>query len=107
MTNKEIQALKPQAYRNADNKDFRLMHELFCREMINSCLVYGEMYYFYQNGTWGRYAQDYLKELGEATVLRLIDEQRNDFEKAEIRPYVYTDFEGVTYSSILWADDRL
>lgn len=107
MTNKEIEAAKdklPPLFINGTLCEFtpeqeRLRKELSCREMINSCLCYNE------NFMNSRYSKSYVDELGEKRVAELFAEQKADFEKATVRSDVYTDGEGVSYNSIIWADE--
>lgn len=83
--------------------------ELSCRDMINSCLVHGTAGYDFYNpttGEFGRYAEDHVKSLGKETVIRLFNEQSEDFSKATVKHDVYTDGEGVTYNSCVWEDEQ-
>ena len=78
----------------------KLLHrELDCREMINSCLIYGSKFLETQ------YSEPYIEELGEKRVLELYNEQKADFDKAFVFHNVYTDSEGCTYNSIKWEDE--
>jgi hypothetical protein len=79
----------------------QLKNELWCREMINSILCYDGP----RNIMSNRYLYDYIKKLGIDTVQRLCDEQIEDFNKAVVRRNVCTDSEGVSYNSIIWADE--
>lgn len=100
----------PHWYKNALTPEQERQHkELSCREMINSCLIYGEARYgFYDPKTqqFGQYAEGYVKSLGEETVVRLYHEQAEDFSKAVVRHGVYTDHEGCTYNSCIWGDEE-
>lgn len=112
MTGKQIEAAKqtlPGLSGKHTPQQSRLRKELGCREMINSCLVYGSASYdFYDPATkrFGPYAERYVKALGEETVVRLYDEQAEDFAKAIVRHGVYTDHEGCSYNSCIWADEQ-
>lgn len=101
------------------------MKELDARSMINSVLIYG-----YKTGSkevWDyesqklvsvvehilkhnryvrdyAYNQDYYNFLGEARTMRLIEEQVNDFAKAEVGFAGY-DSEGVSYNYCRWGDE--
>lgn len=112
MTDKQLQSLKKQlppiSHWDKWTPQQRTMErEIWCREMINSCLIYGNGKGFYNpsTGEFGHYAQMYLKDLGEKRVLELWTEQVKDFSEATVMHNVYTDFEGCTYNSIKWADD--
>lgn len=82
--------------------------ELSCRNMINSCLIYGSArfgFYDPKTGQFGHYAKDYIKKLGEETVVRLYNEQAGDFSKAIVKYGVHTDSEGCTYNTCIWGDE--
>lgn len=112
MTGKQIEAAKqtlPRLLEKHTPQQSRLREELACREMINSCLIYGSARYdFYDPTTkqFGQYAERYVKALGEETAVRLYNEQAEDFAKAIVRHGVYTDEEGCTYNSCIWADEQ-
>lgn len=81
----------------------QLYSELSCRDMINSILCY--------NGPAGlkgnRYLQSYIDELGEAIVSKLCEEQIKDFRMAVVLKNVHIDNEGVSYNSVIWADEMV
>ena len=111
MTQKEIDAVRatlPSIMMPRTPEQQRLIDELDCRDMINSCLIYGQGYDFYntRTGNFGQYAMRYIKYLGVETVKRLWDEQCADFAKAIVRRNVYQDSEGCTYNSCIWADEQ-
>lgn len=112
MTDKQIEASKKQLplhFKDMTVEQRREYEELSCREMINSCLVYGEARYnFYDpnTGEFGIYAQNYIKSLGEDTVVKLFNEQSADFAKAIVKKNVHQDSEGVTYNSVIWEDEQ-
>lgn len=110
MTDKQIKqayATIPQ-YPERNEEQQKLYDELSCRDMINSCLVYGESYNFYkpETGEFGMYAQRHIKTLGINTVIRLYNEQCEDFAKAIVKKNVHQDSEGVTYNSVIWEDEQ-
>lgn len=111
MTGKQIEAARKAlsgSFSNMTPKQRQQYDELSCREMINSCLVYGEGYDFYDSnsGKFGPAAERHVKQLGEKTALRLFKEQVDDFSKAIVHYGVFTDDEGCTYNSCTWADER-
>ena len=53
-----------------------------------------------------RYLKSYIDELGIETVERLVNEQVEDFEKATVLKDVHVDYEGLSYNSIIWADEK-
>lgn len=82
--------------------------ELACREMINSCLAYGSIRDFWRVNYRGHsYADSYVRRLGKEKVVELAEEQESDFAKATVLHDVYTDSEGVTYNSVIWADEHM
>jgi hypothetical protein len=93
-------------------EDKRTFKELSCRDMINSCLIYGSdpfrkiNKWWYGHGYCERsYMSDYEDELGEERVKQLYEEQLADIKKARINYNVHTDNEGLSYNSITWADE--
>ena len=52
------------------------------------------------------YLADYINDLGFDVVRHLCYEQISDFEKATVKENVHTDSEGISYNSIIWADDK-
>lgn len=128
MTDKQIQAVKDRLNEKyygdephfPDNlkqpwtkKDKQLEKELSCREMINSCLIYGSDPFrkidkwWYGHGYCERsYMSDYEDELGEERVRQLYEEQKYDISQARIHHDVHTDSEGLSYNSITWADEK-
>lgn len=106
MTGKQIEKIRneiPQFENGIPCKltpEQKLLHrELDCRDMINSCLIYGTKF------LETRYSEKYIKELGEKRVLELYNEQKADFDKAIVFHNVYEDSEGVSYNSIKWEDE--
>lgn len=112
MTRKQIEAAKkqlPSYFNDMTAAQRRQYEELNCRNMINSCLIYGSVNYDFYNpktGKFGQYATSYVKTLGEKTVIRLYNEQCEDFSKAIVVFGVYTDSEECTYNSCIWADEQ-
>jgi len=129
MTAKEIEKAKDELYfkyyqgrvrlpENASqpwtHEDEVLMEEYYCREMINSILIYEPV----SNTNEGTYSYErYLKPyyigkpyynkkplLTKERVHELIEEQKESFKKATVSHGVYTDGEGCTYNSCDWGD---
>ena len=80
----------------------QLDRELWCREMINSILVYHGKFNIMND----EYLKKYIKELGYKRVKELVDEQVEDFEKAIIKKNVSVDDDGLSYNAIIWADEQ-
>lgn len=106
MTGKQIEKIRneiPQFENGIPCKltpEQKLLHrELDCRDMINSCLIYGTKF------LETRYSEKYIKKLGEKRVLELYNEQKADFDKAIVFHNVYEDSEGISYNSIKWEDE--
>ena len=76
------------------NEQKMLNRELSCREMINSCLIYGTDF------LTSHYKDSYIEELGEKRVNELYNEQLKYCEKCKVNYNVYEDSEGVTYNSL-------
>ena len=112
MTKNQIEAAKkalPRMFKDMTPEQKTLSNELSCREMINSCLIYGSAtgnFYDPETRQFGQYGLSYVKALGEETVVRLFNEQCEDFSKAYVVFGVYTDHEGCTYNSCVWADEQ-
>ena len=109
MTRKEIEAMKNTLPKWKDGKppvltlEQELLSEsLSCRSMINSILCYHGAKDIMQNP----YLQKYFETLGPITVAKLANEQIEDFSKAKVLTDVYTDSEGLSYNSIIWADEQ-
>lgn len=108
MTGKEIDKLrnslpkwengKPPVY-TAEQE--QLDRELWCREMINSILIYHGK----NNIMNDEYLQSHIEELGIEKVEKLVKEQMEDFEQAVVLVDVSRDYEGLSYNSIVWADE--
>ena len=115
MTSKQINEawneLPP--YKERTPMQHHLSKVLRCREMINSIMVYGNINspYDEETDTFDRYLAKYVESndkyyhLGKKRVLELIREQQADFAKAVVKSGVYTDHEGCTYNSCVWADE--
>lgn len=113
MTEKQIR----QAYNNLPiysemtPQQKKLYAELSCRELINSIMIYNGINAPYDKET--DTLNEYLKEektnslfyLPRERIIELIKEQQEDFKNAVVKTNVYTDFEGCTYNSCIWADD--
>lgn len=102
MNRKTIEELKKTlpnyigCYKDMTEEQKRLDEELSCREMIMSCLIYGENIYS------SRYIMEYTDDLGDQRVLELCKEQEKYFnENCEVLQNVYTDNEGVSYNSLV------
>lgn len=116
MTRKEIEEAKKKLPRMLDvrysdwtHEQKVLSEELDCRSMINSCLCYGGIHTFWEVCPWRyaekSYAEPFVKKLGIKRVKELVSEQETDFAKATVKHNVFTDGEGVSYNTIVWADE--
>ena len=77
--------------------------ELSCRSMINSCLIYGTLYNFYdeKNQKFVRYGKDFEESLGYDLTLKLLRAQQERFKHAEVG-YAGEDYEGCSYNYCKW-----
>lgn len=102
MTGKQIkQALESihgKYFKDMTPEEIKLRHEISCREMINSCLAYGDKFL-------GKFDKDYIERLGKERVEELYNEQKEDIEKSIILYEMYEDREGGTYNTIKWWDE--
>lgn len=94
-------------------EDKRRFEEIRCIEMINSCLAYGDDPYkvhdkwWYGHGYCKRtYMSDYEDKLGVEAVKKLVEQQREEFSKATILKNTHTDSEGVSYNTVIFADEK-
>lgn len=131
MTENQIKALKNQLYTKyyGDNciipeglkmpitkEDQITFKKLDIRQMMLSCLTYGENYFDMVQSSWytanrNKYDWEELEALGVedglGEVHNLWDEMKTDFKnKACVVNDVYTDSEGVSYNSVTWVDDK-
>lgn len=78
-------------------------NKLDCLQMIDSNLIYGGQFWQKQNKWDGyySYADAYINKIGEENVRELYDARKDYFcNHVQIHANVYTDNEGVSYSSI-------
>lgn len=119
MTRKQIESRKNAIYSTVYGNEMRIgkhdqftrsqkreLEELSCREMINSSLVYnGYILLSQRKGySYKMYIMPYEKRVGKARLNILIDEQIEDFKKAEVG-YAGCDSEGCSYNYCKWADE--
>lgn len=109
MTDKEMKKLKDSLPKWKNGKppvlteeQMQLDKELWCIEMINSILIYHGKTDIMKNP----YLSKYIAELGYKTVEKLVNEQIKDVEKAKILRNVHVDCDGLSYNSIIWADEQ-
>ena len=113
MNSKEIKEIKNLMF---DNKEWeninssarKLYAEMSLREMIMSCLAYGEDIFtsvcinacskYYHRP----YAEEYIDMLGYDRVMEIYNDQKEYFDtKCRVEKNVYTDCEGITYNSLI------
>lgn len=113
MTRKEIESMQRSLPRRFDwanwtDEQKKIQKELDCRGMYNSCLCYGTERNFWECKSWGDgkpLCEDYVKDLGMTRVREICKEQEEDFARAVVLRNVFTDSEGLSYNSIVWADE--
>ena len=101
MNSKEIRNIKNEMFnsekwQDENSMERRTYEEMSCREMIMSCLTYGDNIYA------NKYVMNYIDILGEQRVFELCKEQEEYFNtKCKVMKNVYTDSEGLTYNSLI------
>ena len=113
MNSKEIKEIKNLMFDNKEWKNInssarKLYEEMNLREMIMSCLIYGDDIFtsvcinacskYYHRP----YAEEYIDKLGYDRVMEIYNDQKEYFDtKCKVEKNVYTDYEGVTYNSLI------
>ena len=113
MNSKEIEEienlmLKNKEWENINSSARKLYEEMSLRNMIMSCLTYGNDIFtsvcinacskYYHRP----YAEEYVDMLGYDRVMEIYNDQKNYFDtKCRVEKNVYTDYEGVTYNSLI------
>ena len=99
-------------YNSATKQQKKEYAELSCREMINSIMIYGNINspYNEKEDKLDRYLEERWQERGmfyvpRKRIIELVKEQQADFAKAVVKSGVYTDYEGCTYNTCVWADE--
>ena len=87
-------------------EDKRLYEELDCISMLNSCLAYGVDPFRIRDYCGTSYMTDYEKTLGKRRVKQLYEMQVEEFSKTTIISNSYTDSEGCSYNSVIFADEN-
>jgi hypothetical protein len=107
ITRKEIEQAKNELPLKKTKQQEEIYQSLRCREMVNSIMIYdGINALKNENNTFNKYLLSYVDELGEEKVNQLIKEQIDDFSKAVVKYNTYTDHEGCTYNTCIWADEQ-
>ena len=115
MTDKQIKAAKKALPRlgSMNEEQTKLHAELSCREMINSIMIYGNINspYNEKEDKLDRYLEERWQNrssmfyVPRKRIIELVKEQQADFAKAVVKSGVYTDYEGCTYNTCVWADE--
>lgn len=113
MNSKEIKELQDlmlhnKEWLNINSSARKLYEEMSLRNMIMSCLTYGGDIFTStsMDGTspyHGQpYANKYIDMLGYDRVMEIYNDQKEYFEtKCKVEKNVHTDYEGVTYNSLV------
>lgn len=116
MNSKEIKAIEDimlhnKEWKNINSSARKLYEEMSLRNMIMSCLTYGNDIFTTKdiNGVsdyYGRpYADEYIDILGYDRVMEIYNDQKEYFDtKCKVKKDIYTDSEGVTYNSLIEDD---
>ena len=113
MNSKEIKEIKDLMFENKEWKNTnssarKLYEEMSLREMIMSCLTYGNDIFtsvcinacseYYHRP----YAEEYIDILGYDRVMEIYNDQKEYFDtKCKVARNVYTDSAGLTYNSLI------
>lgn len=94
-------------------EDKRRDEELWCIEMIHSCLTYGsDPYEVSEHWVPGKgyvkqsWMTRYEETLGVERVKELVEQEREEYKHAFIHVGTHTDNEGVTYNSVTFFRDQ-
>lgn len=108
ITKIKLEMLHSENWKNENSKERKLYEEMCLREMIISCLTYGESIFTSKviNAVSKYYGQPYINEyidiLGEERVLQVAKEQEDFFKNScKVIHNVGTDCEGITYNSLV------
>lgn len=113
MNSKEIQEIKNimlhnKEWGNINSSARKLYEEMSLRDMIMSCLTYGNDIFTTKNiNSVSKYynkpyAEEYIDILGYDRVMEIYNDQKNYFDtKCRVEKNVYTDYEGITYNSLI------
>lgn len=120
MSPKEIEAARKMlphgigSFKKMTEEQRRLYHELAWRDYINSCLAYGQLHHaithdnrldtrVYRRGTAETYSIG--EWISEERAVEIAREQERDFHaRATVYHNTYTDYEGCSYNSVVWAE---
>ena len=113
MNSKEIKEIENLMLKNKEGGNInssarKLYEEMSLRDMIMSCLTYGEDIFtsvcinacskYYHRP----YAEEYIDMLGYDRVMEIYNDQKEYFDtKCRVEKNVYTDSEGLTYNSMI------
>ena len=113
MNSKEIEELQDlmlhnKEWQNTNSSARKLYEEMSLRDMIMSCLTYGEDIFTNEsidattNYYHRPYADKYINILGYSRVMEIYNDQKEYFDtKCKVIKNVHTDNEGVTYNSLI------
>lgn len=110
MNSKEIQEQRTflNCYKILTDKQKLKLEELSLRDMIMCCLTYGNDIFTTKNINsvskyYGRpYVDEYIDILGYDRVMEIYNNQKEYFDtKCKVEKNVYTDYEGITYNSLI------
>ena len=95
----------PDLFKNMTDEQKQIFEELSLREMVMSCLVYGDDIHTAENNvSLGKYrgkpyVAEYYDTLGKDVTEKIIKQQTDYFNRGKVIRDVGTDSEGVTYNS--------
>ena len=101
----EMRWALPDLFKNMTDEQKQIFEELSLREMVMSCLVYGDDIHTAENNvSLGKYrgkpyVAEYYDTLGKDVTEKIIKQQTDYFNRGKVIRDVGTDSEGVTYNS--------
>lgn len=101
----EMRWALPDLFKNMTDEQKQIFEELSLREMVMSCLVYGDDIHTAENNvSLGKYrgkpyVAEYYDTLGKDVTEEIIKQQTDYFNRGKVIKDVGTDSEGVTYNS--------
>lgn len=101
----EMRWALPDLFKNMTDEQKQIFEELSLREMVMSCLVYGDDIHTAENNvSLGKYrgkpyVAEYYDTLGKDVTEKIIKQQTDYFNRGKVIKDVGTDSEGVTYNS--------
>ena len=108
ITEIKLKMLHSENWKNENSKERKLYEEMCLREMVMSCLTYGESIFtskvmnFCSEYYGEPYINEYIDILGKKRALQVAKEQEEYFKNScKVIHNVGTDYDGITYNSLV------